>query len=151
VCLVQLPGATVEASSLHSADKTSAATWQHHPLDAAALATLIHQTPAAAAAAAAAAGHQAGWASPATWSYSQARRQDAIRRDFTINALLYDPFSRLLFDYVGGWQDLQQRVVRCVGDPSSSFQADPTRMLRGLRCASRSGEQLPAPALTVVL
>jgi hypothetical protein len=137
VCLVQLPGATVEASSLQSNDRTSAAAGQHQPLDAAALTLLIHQTPSAAAAAT---GPHAGWTLPATWSYSQARRQDALRRDFTANALLYDPFSRLLFDYVGGWQDMQQRVVRCVGDPSSSFQADPSRMLRALRCASRAGE-----------
>jgi poly(A) polymerase len=61
-------------------------------------------------------------------------------RDFTVNALLWDPLSGLLFDYVGGLDDLSGRVLRAIGDPASSFAADATRVLRGVRVAARTGE-----------
>jgi hypothetical protein len=73
-----------------------------------------------------------------TWT--QARRANARSRDFTVNALLYDPFTLLLYDYVGGMEDLEHGVVRCVrGNPSKSLQQDPARILRAIRCASRTG------------
>jgi poly(A) polymerase len=66
-------------------------------------------------------------------------RQDAFRRDFTINALFYsiDDFS--LIDYVGGLRDLQERRLRVIGDPRVRFAEDPVRMLRALEFTARLG------------
>jgi poly(A) polymerase len=62
--------------------------------------------------------------------------EDVKRRDFTINALLLDPLSGELRDLVEGQQDLQARLVRCVGDASSRLAEDPLRVLRALRFAA---------------
>ena len=64
-------------------------------------------------------------------------------RDFTVNALMYDPCSGLIFDYVGGVVDCEQRRLRTVIPPHQSFLADPARMLRGVRLAACAGERLP--------
>src|SRR5512139_2428890 len=56
-------------------------------------------------------------------------RQDAMRRDFTINALLRDPETGQVLDYVGGEQDLRNRLVRAIGDPTARFQEDHLRLL----------------------
>lgn len=58
---------------------------------------------------------------------------DAARRDFTVNALFYDPKAGLVFDYVGGMEDFQKRLIRCVGDPEKRFQEDGLRVLRAVR------------------
>ena len=60
-----------------------------------------------------------------TWSY--ARRYNALRRDFTVNSLLLDPFSRVIYDYCGGVADCRSRVLRTVAPPEASFTADPAR------------------------
>lgn len=75
-------------------------------------------------------------------SWAAARRANAAARDFTVNALLYDPFQAVLFDYVGGVADARQQLLRCVGDPAAKFTADPARLLRAVRCAARAGEVL---------
>ena len=62
--------------------------------------------------------------------------EDAFRRDFTINALFYNIADFGIIDYVGGLEDLQNRTIRCIGDPMVRFQEDPIRMLRGVRFAS---------------
>jgi len=62
---------------------------------------------------------------------------DAARRDFTINALFYDPIARRLYDYVDGSRDLQSRIVRAVGDPARRFAEDHLRLLRAIRFAAR--------------
>jgi poly(A) polymerase len=64
---------------------------------------------------------------------------DALRRDFTINALFYNIADFSVIDYVGGMHDLQQRMVRAVGDPLIRFQEDPVRICRGIRFASHLG------------
>ncbi|MBN2498335.1 MAG: polynucleotide adenylyltransferase PcnB [Deltaproteobacteria bacterium] len=64
-------------------------------------------------------------------------REDAYRRDFTINALFYDPVERQLIDYVGGLVDLVERKVRFIGMPSIRVQEDPVRILRAIKFASR--------------
>lgn len=64
-------------------------------------------------------------------------RQDALRRDFTINALLLDPERRQVLDFVGGREDLDRRLIRSVGDPAQRFQEDHLRMLRAVRFAAR--------------
>lgn len=64
-------------------------------------------------------------------------RKDALRRDFTINALLFDPETREVLDYVGGCQDLGSGVIRAIGRPSDRFREDHLRMLRAVRFAAR--------------
>lgn len=66
-------------------------------------------------------------------------RQDVLRRDFTINALLQDPETGEVFDYVDGQQDLRDRVVRAIGNPERRFEEDHLRMLRAIRFAARFG------------
>lgn len=65
--------------------------------------------------------------------------QDVLRRDFTINALLLDPFTGELRDYVGGRADLEARVIRAIGDPARRFHEDQLRLLRAVRFAARLG------------
>ncbi|AMV71032.1 polynucleotide adenylyltransferase PcnB [Desulfuromonas carbonis] len=64
-------------------------------------------------------------------------RQDAFRRDFTINALFYDIETFAIIDYVGGLEDLRARRLRVIGDPLVRFTEDPVRMLRALEFAAR--------------
>ena len=66
-------------------------------------------------------------------------RQDAERRDFTINSLFYDIAGFSLLDYVGGLEDIQGRVVRTIGDPMQRFQEDPVRMVRAIKFSARLG------------
>ncbi len=65
--------------------------------------------------------------------------EDAFRRDFTINALFYDVATRSVIDYVGGLRDLEQRIIRSIGDPRVRFVEDPVRMLRAAVFAARLG------------
>jgi poly(A) polymerase len=62
---------------------------------------------------------------------------DAIRRDFTINALMYDVRRRELHDYVGGIQDIEAGVLRTIGDPNRRFLEDPVRIIRAVKFAER--------------
>ena len=64
-------------------------------------------------------------------------REDALRRDFTINGMFYDPIDDRLIDYVGGQDDLRARVLRAIGDPAQRFAEDRLRMLRAVRMATR--------------
>ena len=64
-------------------------------------------------------------------------RQDVLRRDFTINALLLDPDRNEVLDFVGGRDDLRDRIVRAIGDPEARFREDHLRMLRAVRFAAR--------------
>ncbi|MBN1675977.1 MAG: CCA tRNA nucleotidyltransferase [Kiritimatiellae bacterium] len=67
---------------------------------------------------------------------------DANRRDFTINALFFDPVTEQVLDYVGGRRDLAARLVRAVGDPFARFAEDHLRMLRAVRFAGTLGFEL---------
>ncbi|MGY6517851.1 MAG: polynucleotide adenylyltransferase PcnB [Lysobacteraceae bacterium] len=71
---------------------------------------------------------------------------DAIRRDFTANALYYgvDDFS--VRDYVGGFEDVQARVLRLIGEPEARYREDPVRMLRAVRLAAKLGFTIDAAA-----
>lgn len=60
-------------------------------------------------------------------------KEDAARRDFTINSLFYDPKNDSILDYVGGFEDIQKKIVRVIGDPDISFKEDPVRMLRAVK------------------
>jgi poly(A) polymerase len=68
--------------------------------------------------------------------------EDAFRRDFTVNGLFYDPATRSVIDYVGGLTDLEQRVIRSIGDPRVRFVEDPVRMLRAAVLGARLGFDL---------
>jgi poly(A) polymerase len=63
--------------------------------------------------------------------------EDALRRDFTVNALYYDISDFSVRDYVGGMQDLEQRCLRLIGDPEERYREDPVRMLRAARLAAK--------------
>src|SRR5262249_28728932 len=63
--------------------------------------------------------------------------EDAFRRDFTVNALFYDIATFSVIDFVGGLNDLQERVIRTIGDPGVRFREDPVRMLRAVALAAR--------------
>jgi poly(A) polymerase len=68
--------------------------------------------------------------------------EDAARRDFTINALFYDVDRSVILDYVGGVDDAENRLIRCIGDPRLRLREDPIRMLRAVRLAARLGGNL---------
>jgi len=59
--------------------------------------------------------------------------EDARRRDFTINALMYDPETATIRDHIGGYQDLMDRHLRLIGDPVTRYREDPVRLLRAVR------------------
>lgn len=63
--------------------------------------------------------------------------EDALRRDFTINALFYDHDRGEVLDWVGGMHDLDRKVVRTIGDPDVRFREDPVRILRAIKFAAR--------------
>jgi len=63
-------------------------------------------------------------------------RQDALRRDFTINGMFYDPLSEKTIDYVGGREDIKKRVIRTIGSAEKRFSEDYLRMLRAVRFAA---------------
>ncbi|MFQ5382652.1 MAG: CCA tRNA nucleotidyltransferase [Phycisphaerae bacterium] len=66
-------------------------------------------------------------------------REDAVRRDFTINGMFYDPLARRLIDFVGGEADLKAGLIRAIGRPDRRFAEDHLRMLRAIRFAARFG------------
>lgn len=61
---------------------------------------------------------------------------DALRRDFTVNGLFYDPLEDRVLDFVGGRDDLKAGLLRCIGTPADRFQEDKLRLLRGVRFAA---------------
>ena len=65
--------------------------------------------------------------------------EDAMRRDFTMNALFYDLEARQILDWCGGMEDVARRVVHTIGDPETRFREDPIRILRALKFAGRLG------------
>ena len=67
------------------------------------------------------------------------REQDAARRDFTVNALYFDPSNETILDFHRGMRDLKKKVVRMIGDPLTRHREDPVRMLRAVRLAAKYG------------
>jgi poly(A) polymerase len=63
--------------------------------------------------------------------------EDALRRDFTINALFYDVQRREVLDWCGGMEDIERRVVRTIGEPVVRFMEDPIRILRAIKFSAR--------------
>jgi poly(A) polymerase len=72
--------------------------------------------------------HDNQWGSP---------EEDVMRRDFTINGLFYDPSTHTVIDYVGGWDDIHQKILRTIGNPFIRFKQDPVRMIRLLKFQAR--------------
>jgi len=66
-------------------------------------------------------------------------REDVMRRDFTINGMLYDPVASRVIDWVGGQDDIKKAVVRAIGNPEERFSEDKLRLLRAVRFAARLG------------
>jgi poly(A) polymerase len=69
-------------------------------------------------------------------------KQDVLRRDFTINGLLYDPIEDRVIDYVDGRNDIDAKLVRAIGDPFARFQEDKLRVLRAVRFGARLGYRI---------
>jgi poly(A) polymerase len=63
--------------------------------------------------------------------------EDALRRDFTINALFYDPVADQLIDYAHGMKDIESRILRMIGDPAARIVEDPIRILRAIRLSHK--------------
>lgn len=68
------------------------------------------------------------------WGYPE---EDALRRDFTINGLFYDPSNQTIIDYVGGYEDIKKKYLRTIGQPFVRFKQDPVRMMRLLKFQAR--------------
>ncbi len=78
--------------------------------------------------------------------------EDAIRRDFTVNALYYSIADFTVHDYVGGFADVQAKVLRLIGEPEARYREDPVRMLRAVRLAAKLGFQIePASAAPIAV
>ena len=72
------------------------------------------------------------------------QEEDAIRRDFTMNALFYDPEREEVWDVVDGFADIKKKRVVMIGDPSARYREDPVRMLRAARLAAKLGFTIDA-------
>jgi tRNA nucleotidyltransferase/poly(A) polymerase len=82
-------------------------------------------------------------------SFSSAE-EDARRRDFTINGIFFDPLENRVIDYVGGQEDLRNRIVRCIGDPNQRFAEDKLRLLRAIRMAATFEFQIDPATLAAM-
>ena len=95
---------------------------------------------------------------PAEVRFETDAKQDVLRRDFTINALLLDPtalsggdsLDTEVVDYTGGLADLRNRIVRAIGDPEQRFAEDHLRMLRAIRFAARFGFEIEAGTMAAI-
>ena len=65
------------------------------------------------------------------------QEEDAVRRDFTINAMYYDPQTQIVVDYHNGFKDVKNRVIRMIGDPATRYREDPVRIIRAVRFAAK--------------
>jgi poly(A) polymerase len=76
--------------------------------------------------------------------------EDALRRDFTINGLLYDPSNETILDYVGGIDDIKTHTLRTIGNPFIRFKQDPVRMIRLVKFQARFGFNIENETLIAV-
>lgn len=77
-------------------------------------------------------------------------REDAIRRDFTVNGLFFDPIANRLHDWVGGEADLRAKIIRTIGSPEERFAEDHLRLLRAIRLAAQLEFELEANTFAAV-
>jgi len=78
------------------------------------------------------------------------QEEDARRRDFTVNALYFDPVSEEVVDFHGGLADLKKRTLRVIGEPVTRYREDPVRMLRAVRLAAKLGLTLDPATRTPI-
>ena len=82
---------------------------------------------------------------------------DAARRDFTVNAMYYDPLGEIVVDYWGGMADVRARQLRMIGDPAARYREDPVRIIRAVRFAAKLGFDIepatrgPIPEMAALL
>ena len=74
---------------------------------------------------------------PESVSFATSPREDASRRDFTINGLMFDPITEQLYDYINGVADIKAGIIRCIGEPRERFNEDKLRLIRAARFAAR--------------
>lgn len=79
------------------------------------------------------------------------QEQDAARRDFTANALFYDPTSQAIYDYHQGYDDIRANTLRMIGDPALRYREDPVRMLRAVRLSAKLGMRIEAATAAPIL
>ncbi len=77
-------------------------------------------------------------------------KEDALRRDFTVNGLFFDPLTRQVMDWVEGKKDLKKKIIRAIGDPKKRFMEDKLRMLRAVRFASVLGFKIEPKTFAAV-
>ena len=65
------------------------------------------------------------------------QEEDAVRRDFTINAMYYDPATQVVVDYHNGLKDAKSKTLRMIGDPVTRYREDPVRIIRAVRFAAK--------------
>jgi len=75
---------------------------------------------------------------------------DALRRDFTVNGLFYDPLTEKIHDWVGGEKDLRAKIIRTIGAPEERFAEDHLRLLRAVRFAAQLGFEIKAETFAAV-
>ncbi|NUZ07139.1 polynucleotide adenylyltransferase PcnB [Piscinibacter koreensis] len=68
--------------------------------------------------------------------------EDAARRDFTVNAMYYDPVREVVVDYHGGMDDVKKKLLRMIGDPATRYREDPVRIIRAVRFAAKLGFEI---------
>ncbi|MCL2218757.1 MAG: CCA tRNA nucleotidyltransferase [Chitinispirillia bacterium] len=86
---------------------------------------------------------------PESVAYTDAKN-DALRRDFTINGMFYDPVTEKVIDYAGGRRGIEERVICAIGDPALRFAEDYLRMLRAVRFAARFGFEIEAETFSAI-
>lgn len=82
--------------------------------------------------------------------YSSQEQEDVLRRDFTINGMLYDPIKEEVIDYVNGLSDIKKKIVQTIGDPYERFNEDKLRMMRAIRFSSRYNFELNLDTLRAI-
>src|SRR5208283_4448322 len=75
---------------------------------------------------------------------------DALRRDFTVNGLFFDPLTEKIHDWVGGQKDLRAKIIRTIGAPGERFAEDHLRLLRAVRFAAQLGFEIEPKTFAAV-
>src|SRR3989440_7172691 len=82
--------------------------------------------------------------------FSRDPEEDVARRDFTINGMMLDPEKNEVLDFVGGRKDLEDGIIRAIGDPERRFTEDKVRMLRAVRFAARFDFEIEAQTMAAI-
>ena len=88
---------------------------------------------------------------PDNVTYSEDVEEDVLRRDFTINGMLYDPTREEVIDYTGGLDDIETGIIRAIGKPYERFNEDKLRMMRAVRFSARYGFKIEEETYGAIL